>query len=141
MNVPTRVVALCLVPILLLATACGGRAKPKSTPTPTKTTASVATSSSAAPTTSTPPPPPAVNPLTGVAPVPTGPVVAVKIDDTGNGRPMRNINLADVVYIEQVEGGLTRLLAVFATNKPVVESVRSTRASDPELMAQYGAVD
>src|SRR5262249_22617417 len=30
--------------------------------------------------------------------------------------------------------------AVYATNKPVVEAVRSVRASDPELLTQYGAI-
>lgn len=67
-------------------------------------------------------------------------VVAVKIDDTGNGRPQRNIDKADVVYIEEVEGGLTRLAVVFNTTLPVVESVRSTRPADPELLSQYGKI-
>ena len=66
--------------------------------------------------------------------------MAVKIDDTGNGRPQRGVDLADIVYIEQAEGGLSRLIAVFATNKPVVEPVRSVRASDPELLSQYGPI-
>ena len=81
-----------------------------------------------------------MNPLTGLAPVPTGSVVAVKIDDTVNGRPQKGVDLADIVYIEQAEGGLSRLVAVFATNKPVVEPVRSVRTSDPELLSQYGAI-
>jgi hypothetical protein len=141
MKYPTRVVAATALAVLTLTTACGGGSKPKATPTPTKTTASsTPVSTTPAPTTAAPVAP-AVNPLTGVAPVPSGPVVAVKIDDTASARPMRNINQADVVYIEQVEGGLTRLLAVFATNKPVVGYVRSTRASDPELVAQYGPID
>jgi hypothetical protein len=67
-------------------------------------------------------------------------VVAVKIDDTGNGRPQRGITQADIVYIEEVEGGLTRLVAVFHTSLPFVEAVRSTRANDPELLAQYGPI-
>ncbi len=139
MRVPARAGALCVVPLLLLATACGGAAaKPRSTPAPVSTSPVAVTSEVPTPTPT--PTPVAVNPLTGLAPVPAGPVVAVKIDDTSGGRPMRNINAADVVYIEQVEGGLTRLLSIFATNKPVVESVRSTRASDPELVAQYGAI-
>jgi hypothetical protein len=140
MKYPARVLVIAALSVLSLTAACGGGSKPKATSTPTKSTVSSPPSSTSAIPTPTPVPP-AVNPLTGVAPVPTGPVVAVKIDDTASGRPMRNINQADVVYIEQVEGGLTRLLAVFATNKPVVESVRSTRASDPELVAQYGAID
>jgi len=72
--------------------------------------------------------------------VPKGPVVAVKIDDTGSGRPQRGVDQADVVYVEQAEGGLTRLVAVFATNKPTVEAVRSVRTSDPELLSQYGRI-
>jgi hypothetical protein len=86
------------------------------------------------------PRPPALNPLTGWGPVPGGAVVAVKIDDTGNGRPQRGVDQADIVYVEQAEGGLTRLVAVFATHKPVVEAVRSVRTSDPELLTQYGPI-
>jgi hypothetical protein len=82
---------------------------------------------------------PRVDPLTGGKPS-ANPVIAVKIDDTGNGRPQRGIDRADIVYIEQVEGGLTRLVAVFHTVLPVVEPVRSTRANDPELLAQYGPI-
>jgi hypothetical protein len=85
-------------------------------------------------------PPNAVNPLTGVGAPPKGPVIGVKIDDTANGRPQRGVDKADIVYVEQAEGGLTRLLAVFATNEPTVEPVRSVRASDPELLSQYGRI-
>jgi hypothetical protein len=86
------------------------------------------------------PKPPAVNPLTGHGAVPAGPVVAVKIDDTASGRPQRGVDQADIVYVEQAEGGLTRLVAVFGTHKPEVEAVRSVRTSDPELLAQYGPI-
>jgi DUF3048 family protein len=106
----------------------------------------------AASTTPPPPPPPsttsaapkpkphAVDPLTGVGRPSRNGVVAVKIDDTASGRPQVNIDKADIVYIEQVEGGLTRLLAVYNSQLPTVEAVRSTRASDPELVAQYGPI-
>jgi hypothetical protein len=53
---------------------------------------------------------------------------------------MHNIDKADVVYVEQVEGGLTRLLAVYAANKPTVASVRSVRFADPELLGAYGRI-
>jgi hypothetical protein len=142
MKPPIRVVLLASLCVLLAITACSGKSKPKVTPTKSTPSSTVASSTPPPPaTTSAPPVAAPVNPLTGLAPVPTGPVVAVKIDDTSSARPMRNINLADVVYIEQVEGGLTRLLAVYSTNKPLVEAVRSTRASDPELLAQYGPID
>jgi hypothetical protein len=78
------------------------------------------------------------NPYTGIGPVPKNPVIAVKVDDTSPGRPQRGIDLADVVYIEAVEAGLTRLAAIYATHLPVVGYVRSTRPSDPEMLLQYG---
>jgi hypothetical protein len=82
---------------------------------------------------------PPINPLTGEAPS-NNSVVAVKIDDTAAGRPQRGIDKADIVYIEQVEGGLTRLLAVFNTTLPIVEPVRSTRVGDPEIALQFGPI-
>lgn len=80
------------------------------------------------------------NPLTGMGPVPKGPVIAVKIDDTAPGRPQAGIDQADIVYIEQAEGGLSRLVAVFGTHKPTAGAVRSVRTSDPELLSQYGRI-
>ncbi len=70
-----------------------------------------------------------------------GPVLVVKIDDTRFARPQVGLEFADVVYIEQVEGGLTRLAAVFSSNIPSrIGPVRSARISDIELFAQYGRV-
>ena len=84
-------------------------------------------------------PGPRVDPLTGGRPT-HSPAVAVKIDDTADGRPQVGIDGADIVYVEQVEGGLTRLLAVFQTKLPTVEPVRSTRVGDPEIALQYGPI-
>jgi len=131
-----RAIAASLAVGLLLTTAaCGGDSKKADPSTPAPSTPS----SSSAPSTTAAPKPKPVNPLTGGAVSKHG-VVAVKIDDTGNGRPQRNIDKADVVYIEQVEGGLTRLLAVYDSSLPTVEAVRSTRAGDPEVLAQYGPI-
>jgi hypothetical protein len=70
-----------------------------------------------------------------------GPVLVVKIDDTRNARPQVGLEFADVVYIEQVEGGLTRLAAVFSSTIPSrIGPVRSARISDIDLFAQYGRV-
>jgi len=70
-----------------------------------------------------------------------GPVLVVKIDDTRYARPQVGLEFADVVYIEQVEGGLTRLAAVFSSTIPArIGPVRSARISDIELFAQYGRV-
>ncbi|MET7381401.1 DUF3048 domain-containing protein [Streptomyces sp. NPDC005526] len=68
----------------------------------------------------------------------TGPVLAVKIDNVPPARPQTGLEAADVVYTEQVEGGLSRLMAVYATRlPPVVGPVRSARESDLELLRQF----
>lgn len=70
-----------------------------------------------------------------------GPVLVVKIDDTRMAHPQIGVEFADVVYIEQVEGGLTRLAAVYSSYIPrEIGPVRSARISDLELIAQYGKV-
>ncbi|MEU1039253.1 DUF3048 domain-containing protein [Streptomyces sp. NPDC005551] len=69
---------------------------------------------------------------------PHDPVLAVKIDNASDARPQTGLNAADVVYAEQVEGGLSRLMAVYATELPeVVGPVRSARESDLELLRQF----
>jgi hypothetical protein len=129
-----------LVAVLLLA-GCSSGGTHAAAPSPT--TASPTPSRTPSPT-PTPKPkprpkPPAVNPLTGLRGVPKQRVVVVKIDDTANGRPQIGLESADLVYVEQVEAGLTRLAAVFASRHPtVVGPVRSVRKSDPELLGTYG---
>lgn len=126
----------------LIIACTGGHS---STPTAVAPSPSVTPSRSVPPPSAPPkttparPAPPPINPLTGGKPV-SGPVIAVKIDDTAPGRPQLNINDADIVYIEEVEGGLSRLLAVYDSKKPTVGYVRSVRPSDPELLLQYGKI-
>lgn len=70
-----------------------------------------------------------------------GPVLIAKIDDTTQAHPQIGIEDADVVYIEQVEGGLTRLAAIFSSIIPQrVGPVRSARISDIDIVAQYGHI-
>ncbi|MFD5558211.1 DUF3048 domain-containing protein [Streptomyces sp. NPDC127068] len=67
-----------------------------------------------------------------------GPVLAVKVDNVAAARPQTGLAAADVVYAEQVEAGLSRLLALYATRLPdTVGPVRSARESDLELLAQF----
>lgn len=67
-----------------------------------------------------------------------GSVLAVKIDNVPAARPQTGLDAADVVYAEQVEGGLSRLMAVFASTYPkAVGPVRSARESDLELLRQF----
>jgi hypothetical protein len=85
-----------------------------------------------------PPPPPPVDALTG-GPLNEGPVIAVKIDNTSAGLPQYGIADADITYVEQVEGGLTRLMPVFHTTLSAdVGPVRSVRTTDAELLPAFG---
>ena len=70
-----------------------------------------------------------------------GPVYAVKVDNTTKAHPQVGVSKADVVYIEQVEGGVTRLAAVYSSTYPkLVGPVRSARITDIDLLRQYGTV-
>jgi len=65
-------------------------------------------------------------------------VLTVKIDNVEAARPHTGLEKADIVYVEQVEAGLTRILAVFASSLPsTVGPVRSARESDLELLRQF----
>ncbi|MBB1246390.1 DUF3048 domain-containing protein [Streptomyces durbertensis] len=82
--------------------------------------------------------PPSASPYTGLAATP-GPVLAVKVDNSVRARPHTGIAEADLVYVAQVEAGLSRLMAVYSSRRPpVVGPVRSTRESDLELLKQFG---
>lgn len=82
---------------------------------------------------------------TSPSPTPTGPLsgpaLAVKIDNTAKSHPHIGMAAADVVYVEPVEGGLTRLLAVFSSGQPKeVGPVRSARESDLAILGNYGPI-
>lgn len=63
----------------------------------------------------------------------------MKIDNTRPAQPHVGLRQADVVYIEQVESGLTRIAAVYSSAlPPVVGPIRSARITDIALFAQYG---
>ncbi|SDP21476.1 Protein of unknown function [Streptomyces sp. cf386] len=67
-----------------------------------------------------------------------GSVLAVKIDNVRAARPHTGLNEADIVYVEQVEAGLSRLMAVYAQKLPkVIGPVRSARETDLELLGQF----
>jgi len=88
-------------------------------------------------------PPPA--PLPGVAPL-TGlpapdtdlarPALYVKIGNSASARPPLALSAADLVYVAQVEGGYTRLAAVFHSRTPAeVGPVRSARSTDIGMLS------
>jgi len=75
------------------------------------------------------------DPLTGIGAPPKGPGLAVKIDNARDARPSR-ADAADVIYVEQAEGGLTRLVAVFASYKPRRSRRCAACELRPRLLAQ-----
>lgn len=125
-----RRAALGLSAVAVVSAACSSGHK-KAAPS---TTASTTPSTTVAPTTSTTTVP-ATYPLTG-EPVTnkvqqTSPAVVIKIDNVDQARPQTGLDYADVVYDAEVEGGLTRLAAVFqSAYPPEVGPVRSGRLTD-----------
>jgi hypothetical protein len=79
------------------------------------------------------------SPFTGEPVRALKPVLAVKIDNIVTARPQTGLQSADIVYVEPVEGGLTRFMAVFSSRVPAtVGPVRSARESDLYLLPQFG---
>ena len=79
------------------------------------------------------------SPFTGEPVRALKPVLAVKIDNIVTARPQTGLQSADIVYVEPVEGGLTRFMAVFSSRVPTtVGPVRSARESDLYLLPQFG---
>jgi hypothetical protein len=67
--------------------------------------------------------------------------VAVKIENTPEARPQSGLDVADVVYEEVVDGGITRFWALFNSNAPDnIGPVRSVRAMDPQVVTPLGGV-
>lgn len=133
-----RAAVVLVVGLLAGPAGCSGGDPSPPAAAPAATTAAPRPSPTPTPPPKPRPKPPAVNPLTGLRGVPARPVIAVKIDDTASGRPQIGLEAADVTYVEQVEGGATRLVAVFASRQPAtVGPVRSVRNNDPELLAAY----
>lgn len=67
------------------------------------------------------------------------PVLAVKLDNAPGARPHSGLAEADLVHVEPVEGGVSRLMAVYSARLPRdAGPVRSARESDLELLRQFG---
>lgn len=111
----------------------------------TTTTSSSTSTTTTHPTTTTTKPPRPTAPLTGL-PYPKRllkdhSALTIKIDNTPEAQPQYGIQDADVVYEEIVEGGITRLAAIFNSHVPsVVGPVRSVRRTDREIVFPIGGV-
>ena len=122
-----RSAILAVVALLLLAACSGGGDK--------------GTAGSQGPATTLAP----FAPLTGL---PLGdqarlarPALIVKVENAPVSRPQSGLDVADVVFEEIVEGGITRFLAVYhSTDADLVGPVRSVRPSDPDIVAPFGGL-
>ena len=131
------IIALTLSGLVL--SACGSSSTSSSTSTATTK-----------PVTTTTPALTALCPLTGTsAPgnvVPQRPAIAMKVDNYSLGpapaeaRPQSGLDYADVIFEEQVEGAITRYVAVFQChNAPgLVGPIRSARWTDVQMLSQLG---
>ena len=69
--------------------------------------------------------------------VPARPALAVKVDNYPAARPQSGLDKADIVFEEPVEGGITRLVAVFQCQSPaLIGPIRSARAVDVGILDQ-----
>ncbi len=126
------IVGLVLASLLVASCSSGGDEK-KSTAT-TQRKSDVTTTIAVDPN---------VAPLTGLpadAAVRNRPALVVKIDNyAAKSYPQHGIGAADIVICEGVEGGITRLAAIFhSKDAPVVGPVRSARSSDLHFAVPLG---
>lgn len=85
------------------------------------------------------PTPENLHPFTGQPADKMKPVLAVKIENTAAGKPQMGLKSADIVYVTQVEAGLTRLIAVFSSKIPAkIGPVRSARITDLHVAPMFG---
>ena len=70
------------------------------------------------------------------------PSVACKIDNGSEApRPQAGLNSTDIVFDEMVEGGLTRLVAIWHSSQPdAIGPVRSIRPMDPDIISPFGGI-
>ena len=119
------------------ASACSGT---EVTPTASEPTSGPpASAGPPAPTPAATEKPPTTDPLTGRRTMSGNPVVAVKIENTAAARPQVGLGQADIVFVQEVEGAQTRLVAVYHSQLPTrVGPVRSARTTDAQLRPLFG---
>ena len=132
-----KVIALVLAVSLCVA-AFSGCGKKKDTKKKPESSSSTSTSSQVEQTNN------GINYLTGepLQDVNKNRPVAIMINNVKNALPQYGIGSADIIYEVPVEGGITRLMAVFNdyTNVPRVCSIRSCRYYYPVLALGMDAV-
>lgn len=66
-------------------------------------------------------------------------MIAVKLENTAAAMPQYGLSAADLVFVEEVEGNLTRLMPIYQSSFPQrVEPVRSARSTDVGILPMFG---
>jgi hypothetical protein len=151
---PSRLVLLVALSALLAACSHGGEASITAGSNPVATTTTAAASSSTSSTTSStstttsttttlaagPPSPLNGLPVTDEALLARR-VIAVKVDNHPEARPQSGLQEADAVIETLVEGGFTRMIALFhQSDSSYVGPVRSLRPTDSAVLAPLDPV-
>ncbi|HEX5384044.1 MAG TPA: DUF3048 domain-containing protein, partial [Propionibacteriaceae bacterium] len=112
--------------------------RPDARPLASSSTSASSTASTATPTTTPTPRPKSTDPLTG-GKVSNHAVIAAKVENIAAARPQVGLGLADITFIEEVEGAQTRLIAVYHTRFPKrLGPIRSARSTDVQLLPLFG---
>lgn len=141
---PTTGLRWVFTAVVLPAALAGCTQAPSAIPEPAESVVAasatpLATSPAAAAPTQSPAPVPRSD-LTGKPLAAPRPVLVVKYDNTRNAQPHAGLDRADIVYLEEVEYGITRIAAVFSSDVPTrIGPVRSARITDIDLLAQFGS--
>jgi hypothetical protein len=126
--VSAGVIALALLGAVIAIATSGDDATQVATPPASTTTSTTA--------------PPPLAPLTGQVADPAliaRPAIIVKIDNSPAALPLQEgVDRADVVVVEQVEGGTTRMAAIFQSQNAEPGPIRSARTSDLAIAASFG---
>lgn len=134
--------AVALLAVAVLALACGASGKALVVPDQDPRAADLEPEPLPEPEPEPEPEPGPFAPLTGEEvdeAVLERPALLVKVDNDSRARPQTGLDVADVVYEERVEAGITRFLAVFHSELPAVAGpIRSARPVDAQLMSGYG---
>ncbi|MBR0535638.1 MAG: DUF3048 domain-containing protein [Clostridia bacterium] len=119
----TKLICIAMVLVLMLA-SFSGCGKKKEEPTTTIPTTQATT---------LPPPPAIVNPLTGEVDYPEALIgnrsVLVSVENHPQARPQWGIASADIVWELLAEGGITRMLCMFADASRLPDKIGPTRST------------
>ena len=137
-----RIIAIAAAAVVVTGGigAAAALSSPDSQPLPASSdsASSAAPTQAPSPTTTPTPRSKATDPLTG-GKVSNHEVIAAKVENIAAARPQVGLSLADITFVEEVEGAQTRLIAIYHTRFPTrLGPIRSARSTDVELLPLFG---